>query len=145
MSNFDFVSFVVQYFRTSTYLGYSYSCQGVDWSYSKDPLTMTVSWCFWFCFVVFLKASWTDFVWHSWGSDTDCIYMSSLCTQLIKSWYKQQKKPTIWGPAEIRCCSAHCQITLFGQILLIVAQLWATCMWASNSNLSLWESSGIFP
>jgi elongation of very long chain fatty acids protein 4 len=39
----------IEFFLTSFLMGYSYSCQGVDWSYSTDPLSMrlvNISWLF---------------------------------------------------------------------------------------------------
>jgi hypothetical protein len=106
-----------EFFATAAGLGYSYACQGVDWTYSTDQLSMRltrVSWLFYISKIIELAD--TVFYHHS---------------TMIINWHGSQISPC-WA---IFLCWHDQLIHPRSHVCL----LWPRCHWTTHAEVSLVE------
>jgi elongation of very long chain fatty acids protein 4 len=85
----------VQYFLTSTSLGYSYSCQGIDWSYSRDPLTMRMvhtNWLFFMSKIIEL-ADTVFFILRKKNNQVTFLHVYHHATMIVNWWMAAKYLP----------------------------------------------------
>lgn len=77
-----------EYFLTSRQLGYSYACQGVDWSYSRDPVTMRlvhVNWLFFISKIIEL-ADTVFFILRKKDNQVTFLHVYHHATMILNWW-----------------------------------------------------------
>lgn len=84
-----------EFFIVATRLGYSYSCQPVDWDYKRDPLNMrmiSVSWLFFFSKIVEL-ADTVFFILRKKNNQVSFLHVYHHATMIINWWMAAKYVP----------------------------------------------------
>lgn len=86
----------MEFFLTSYLLGYSYACQGVDWSYSTDPISMRlthVTWMFYFSKILEL-ADTVFFILRKKNNQVTFLHVYHHATMIANWWMAAKYIPT---------------------------------------------------